>query len=765
MIQTKIETNKPFLLLVYNSVDEVLTGDNSFYVNLSDVGDEVSDNNEITIEHDLDMIVIPSTFTIVDNEPQLVTVRLADSLTIEDGAYNFTLKLKNEYSPDVDVVASLVAKTDEEPDEDVYEYKMKYYILRSGYRLNIYENVIQGTVFETIEVNGRVDLTYQDRKDLFEPIIPATLKISLDASLERDFSDLYSEDERTFKVELIRDSLTVFLGFILTADIWEDFVADKWTLNINATDGLSSLKNTSFSNENGLNFFGRMTALQIINICLNKTGLNLGLNTNVQIQYYEWNRYDILTDIYLSTERYFQNDNGTESEPMDCDSVLRSILQIFNASVVQQKGEWYIFRSIDLIEKLLFTHYLNGNFYEIALKQFGHRIGSNINNAEIFHCSGNQKKSISPSVQAYQVSYEYGSSRNVLANGGLILEGISGINIPGWSVFTAPDGLVDRGVRQGYAYGLRSAVRPFSDPWPLMLALNQSIDVKANITVNLNIRFRNDGFNSIYLPFAFGIKNGGTTIWFDIENGVWGNFKLNLVRNAVPFGSLQNNQFTGALDANYNLEVLIPQDGEIVIQIHRDGHGAGGLFGVHGISLSASVNNNIKSKDYIGRRKKRISSAIKSNVTVYNGDSGSDLFVGTIFKMDSDTPTDGWNRYYMYEQGSAWVKSEYPEFKEVLSINAEDNLKISPRPMTIFEGDVKGFIPHLTYFTIDGFQVLENGFMVDKRFQFEKYSYSFDTNTLRMVAREFSSNYFFSDFHEIIPVENFGSESKVTIKG
>lgn len=765
MIITQIIFNKPFLSLNYDIENEVLTGDNVFDVNLVDLGDEPSDNNEITIIHDENLIVSPSSFTIEFGIPQTVSVRLVDEIMIEEGAYNFTLKLTNEYATDQNVIASLVAKNDVAEPPEVMVYKIKYYILRSGYRLNIYENVPESTILVPIEVDGKVTLKYQERKDLFEPIIASSIDINLEASLDRDFSDLYSEDERKFKAEVIKDDKIVFLGFILPDGIWEDWVSDKWVLNISATDGLSGLKNISFSNENGLNFFGRMTAFQIINICLNKTGLSLRVNINCQVAYYEWVGNDILSSIYLSTERYFQNDNNTESEPMDCDSVLRSLMQIFNATLVQNEGEWYIFRSIDLQPRMLFTRYLLGWYYETNVKEFGYRLGSQINDTEFFHCTGNQKKSIAPSVQAYQISYQYGGAKNILANGGLILEGSTGINIPGWSVNTSPDGLVDRGVRIGYPYGVRSAVRPL-DPLPLLLSLNQSLTVTQGAGMVLSIKYRNDGQNSLYLNFAFGVQNGGTTYWFNINTGTWqttgvinrvDNYHQQVVGgNAINYGNL---------DANYSLDVISPVNGNIVIQIFRNGHGPGGLFGVHGVSLTAS-DRNIKSKDYTGRRKQKTSTTVKSNVTVYNGDSGSDLFVGTIFKSDSDTPTDGWNRYMMNEVGGVWVKTDYSEFKEILEINAEDNLKISPRPMTIFEGDLKGYIPYLTYFNIDGFKHFETsiGQLIDKKFQFLRYSYSFDDDVIKMTCKEYSDNFFFGeDQFKVTIKENFGNEVQVKI--
>lgn len=763
MIKTEIQVDKPYLSINYDISTNTLIGDTQFNVSLISVGDEEPTDKTVNITHDENIIVDPDTF-IGDPRPRLITVSLAPGVIVDEGAYNFSLKVNNEHAvSEENVVSSLSAKAVIEPEPE-YEYKLKYYIEREKYRLNIYENVIVGTILTPIEVNGTVDLSYQDRSELVTPIISSSIKINLEASIERTFEDLYNEDEKTFKAEVIKDGKVKFLGFILPDSIWEDFVADKWNLQITASDGLSSLKNVSFSQDitdiegNPLLFTGRLTAMNIINICLKKTGLELPINVNCQVVYNDWVGKSILSSIYLSTERYFQND----SEPMDCESVIKSIMQIFNATLIFQNGEWWIYRSLDIVSRNLVAHYEDGIWSEDIVGEFGHILGSDINNFEIYHCNENQKKTISPTVQAYQVIYQYGSAKNVLANGGLILEG-TGLNIPGWIVSTAPDGLVDRGVRPGWNYGVRSAVRPL-DPPPIFLSLNQSINVTQGAGLTLTIKYRNDGENSLYLNFAFSVYNAGLTTWYNLTTGNWqSGYVTNRVDNyhqEYSGGAFIN---VGNLDATFTLNTISPIDGEIAIHILRNGHGPGGIMGVHGIFLQAS-DDNVKSTDYTGRRTEKKSTAVKPNVTVYNGDSGSDLFVGTIFKDDADTPTSTWNRYVMYEQAGEWFRDNVSEQKQVLEINAADNLRISPRPMTVFEGDFKGFIPYLTFVTIDGFKWDDFGTLKDKRFQFLKYSYSFDKDETKMLLREFSDMFaLFEHQYKVTIKQNFSNESKVLI--
>ena len=765
MIKTEIQIDKPYLSINYDISTNTLIGDTEFNVALISIGDDLPTDNTVIITHDENIIVTPSSFA-GSIRPELITVSLAPGVIVDEGAYNFSLKVNNEHSLSEEiVVSSLSAKAVIDPEPE-FEYELKYYIQRENYRLNIYENVVVGTVLTPIEVNGTVDISYQDRSDLVTPLISSSIKINLEASIEHPFEDLYNEDEKTFKAEVIKDGKVKFLGFILPDSIWEDFVADKWNLQITASDGLSSLKNVSFSqditNDEGspLLFTGRFTAMNIINICLKKTGLELPINVNCQVAYNDWVGKSILSSIYLSTERYFQN----ESEPMDCESVLKSIMQIFNATLIFQDGEWWIYRSLDLVYRNLFANYQDGIWAEDIVGEFGHFLGSDINNFEIYHCNENQKKTISPTVQAYRVIYQYGTAKNVLANGNLMLEGL-GLNIPGWTVNTGPDGFVYGGVIPGWGYGVRSMLR-YLDPPPIFLSLNQPISVKQGAGLTLTIKYRNSGYKSMYLNFAFSIYNPDLTTWYNLSTGYWqSGYVTNRVDNYHPELFLGEWEDFGNLDATFTLNTLSPIDGKVAIHILRNGHypATGSYMGVHSIFLHAT-DLNIKSMDYTSRRIEKKSTAVKPNVTVYNGDSGSNLFVGTIFKDDAGTPTSTWNRYVMQEQSGGWFRNNVPEEKQVLEINAADNLRISPRPITVFEGDFKGFIPYLTFVTIDGFKWDDHGTLRDKRFQFLKYSYSFDKDETKMLLREIGDMFSLLDEQYKVTIEqNFSNEARVTI--
>lgn len=775
MKKTQIITDKSFLSLSYDTLTDSLLGEKQFFVTLLDIGDEPTDDITVNLSIDTNLELAPPTFEAIIGEPQLVSVRTPIGGILEDGLFNFEIQISNTYA-EVKTVNSTVYSTEKTAPTDLY--KLKYFIERQNYTCNIYELVPAATVLTPIEINGRCDLSYQDKKDLTEPIVSATLKMKLDASLDLTLEDLYSEKEKTFKVEMIKGGTTVFSGFILPDGIWADFVQDKWKLDITATCGLSSLKNIAFAQENStgdnlVNFFGRMKAIEIISNCLQKTGLNLPIYVNCQIAYVGWVGNNILSSTYLSVERYFQNEN----EPMDCDAVLRSVMQIFGLTICQHKNRWYVYRAKDLTnpnpltsdtQTLRFAVFNGATFQENVDLTFGDNIGSNINGAEKFHCNANQKITISPSVQAYQISYQFGESKNVLSNGklisqGTVVDGVNTINIPGWRVPIPPDGAnkVRKGFYTDLDNGIRSVLYPSDNPTPIpvLIELWQSISVKMDSNAVLRINYRNNGLPSRFMRFSFGITNGTTTMWFRTWDNTWVNFQeVNRIWNVIGSGVPP----IGAGEAVFELTHTIPMDGDLILQIFRefDDDLGNASFGIQSVSYFPTSQGNIKSKDYIARKNSSTSSAIKNSTTVYNGDSENELFVGTIYKSDSDTPTKYWSRYYIDTMGNI---VSYGESKELLEIISAEALFVAPRPMTEFEGDFKGYIDYINFVTIDSFNKAYGAEEVSKLFHFMKWTYSFDDDVTKMFVREIEESNLDSNLYNVKIYENFGNEAKVTI--
>lgn len=115
----------------------------------------------------------------------------------------------------------------------------------------------------------------------------------------------------------------------------------------------------------------------------------------------------------------------------------------------------------------------------------------------------------------------------------------------------------------------------------------------------------------------------------------------------------------------------------------------------------------------------------------------SDIYYGTLYKENGD-PTDFWPT------------------KPLLQIMVEDALRIAPRPMYFFEGDVFGYFPYLSHVLINN---------IAGRYQVSKYSFDTKKNVNRCNFKEFDNVVLIqgTDYRYEFDYD-FGNETRVTIK-
>lgn len=746
---TSIAVNNSSLSLRYDKTNNTLTGNTMFSVIVYDIGDEPSSNFYVSYAVSEPFFIFNPEFGVDAPNPKIVNININDTLfNLAVGNYTYNIIFSSAFATDIIVPIYLNVIESDDPGgggEPERNYKLKYFFenkIDSGdiFRCEIHMDQFEGNV---IELEGSTTYKYQNKTDHFQPIVASSLNISLLATIDQDLQDLYSEDEQTYKVFLKRNDQIIFIGFLKPDGINEDYVNDKWMLDLDVFDGLSTLKSMRFANDNGIPFSGKYTGLSILTTCLKKTGLDLPININCAVMYEDGpGSLSAFETFYLNADRY----NPSNSDAMDCESVLKSILQLFNASLLQYNGEWYVYRPIDLeIPSVTFNKFEN-NIYKSTFVIYPLvEIGSQINNFSTFHFGANQSRSISPSVQAYRVTYEYGNVRSIYSNSELQLAG-SGLDIEGWTVHNF-DGEVER---QPSGNGLISKTVDDTHGDPLLLTLNQSIDINEGAMIKLIIQFGNYKTNTWGLRFA--IKIGDK--FFNIDSGEWqDNGVINTVLNSswdgYTYPGTGAKRLTGLGFATYELGVRSSVSGLLTLSIYRDKHTVnGGYFDVYSVNVVPNDSGNIKGRDYTAQRTKKISTVTKPNITLYNGDSVSDLFVGTIYKNDADTPTEKWKRVND-------PNAETSGLQELLWLNAEDNLRIAPRPMVIFTGDVKGFIPFISYIKIDQHD--------GKKFQPTEYSFDTGKGVLKLTSREFENAYLDSKDFRVDQKDNYGNETKVTI--
>tara|TARA_R110000822_G_scaffold76214_4_gene183175 strand:+ start:1789 stop:4008 length:2220 start_codon:yes stop_codon:yes gene_type:complete len=608
-------------------------------------------------------------------------------------------------------------------------------IVGDRYLCNIFKKNYGGSFSE---IFGNVTIEKGSVKTHLEPIRGTGLLLELEASKDFSLEDLYTENEQDFTVQLYKNGLLVYIGYLKPDGVFQDYVRDEWRLNLECVDGLGAIKNLSFVQENGLQFRGKYTALDIIYYCLKRSGITLNINTSVNILYdglaADANT-DVLSKIYLSTERYFKKDGDTQGAGtiMSCEDVLKSILDIFAATITQQNGEWFIYKAneIFLNSNVLFRRYnVSNEFMETRLINLAKVLGSQIDNFYPHHSGGNQRIEINGGVSAFRIGYKYGFLTGLLSNPTFFHD----VNDYTPYQILAPNSVVydpatDVGLRMNTITNNQNSVLVArSENIPLLIGNSFSFDT--------NITAANDS-----LTFNFKVRLGS---YYLNSLGEW---VLTDSKITYIFGARGDLGVNKSVNSSFKISSLnLPISGDVFIEIYKPirSFGNSSAYGV--INTLDIVNtfkgNNIDGEFHTVQRSVKISSIVKENKEVLHGDNDGIVYNGAIFKEDQVSLTSSWNR-----------KNFIGSFS-ILRIAAEEELRIAQKPLKIFTGDAYGFIDYLSVLNINN---------IGNKFMPIEYSYNTKTNVTKLKSLQLFSEEIADIKHEL--TLDYGTTVKPTIKG
>lgn len=106
----------------------------------------------------------------------------------------------------------------------------------------------------------------------------AVIRFLTDRSAGQDVSLFAEASDNQFKVEILADSLTLFLGFLMISDIEQRFLPDPQVVQVTATDHLGILREIPFTDDDGSQLTGKLKIGQLLALALKKTGLELDIN-------------------------------------------------------------------------------------------------------------------------------------------------------------------------------------------------------------------------------------------------------------------------------------------------------------------------------------------------------------------------------------------------------------------------------------------------------------------------------------------------------
>ena len=569
-----------------------------------------------------------------------------------------------------------------EPTTTAYYFEFKD-VKDIQHRVNIYK---ANTTPEYVQVEGNCTLESQDDEDTMTSLRPQMLNVNLLANTSLTFEDLYTEQERVYKVEYIRNSVTEFVGWLSPEGLYENYVEDKWYINLQAIDGLGYLEDIAYTNQDRLLFSGKQSFIEIITNCLAKTNLELPFRTSVNVYYDGLSGVDVLSNIYANSERFVNND---DNDALSCKEVLKSCLELFNATLLQNGGYWYIYRPIEAHDNTNITFYnydkdgvlISGT--ETIAKDISFSLGSQIDSYYPHHANANQQKSIKRSLGAYRVNLQYGLPIPLNGNPNLNWNTVSSID--NWNIVGTE--IVAKANLNGFVVYQATAnaeLQAETDYIPItdngFIEFNCVLDNPSDVIKTaaiLRVVYKKNS-NYYYLKVDDGTWSSGTAPGTVLSDG---NYVINIDIGIGVKG--------------YNISIKsqeVPEpDGEVKIMVYNASSLAGnGVINYDVLSVyNKNVNNPSKGTNYTIEKAENYTPATDDVKKVLNGDTIDAAYYSTIYKNDQTTPTETWNR------------SGVTELKPILRIMAEDRVRMGWNPRIMFEGDVFGFVPLFSVININ----------------------------------------------------------------
>lgn len=551
------------------------------------------------------------------------------------------------------------------------------------HRVNIYDVNAEPNY---VEIQGNCTLESQDDEDTMTSFRPQLLNVNLLASTSLTFEDLYTEQERVYKVEYIRNNDTEFVGWLSPEGLFENYVEDKWFINLQAIDGLGYLEDIAYTDVDGILYNGKQSFLEIITNCLAKTNLTLPFRTSINVFYNGYVGDDILANIYANSERFLTNDNA---EALSCKDVLKSCLEVFNATIIQSGGYWYIYRTIEAFDNANITFY-NYDSSGVLIpdtntitKDISVQLGSQVDGYYPHHTNINQQKSIKRSLGAYRVNLKYGLPISLNNNPNLVWNNVASID--DWNIVGTE--IVAKSNLKGFVIypSLTNAT---------LQAETDYIPITDNGFVEFNCRLSNpsDVIKTASILRVVYKKNSNY-YYLKKDDGTWSSGTA--PSNVLSDGNYVINIDIGIGVQGFNISIKsqeVPEpDGEVKIMVYNAFTGAGnGVINYDELSVyNANVNNASQGRNYTIEKSENYTPSTDDVKQILVGDTDDNAYYSTIYKSDEVTPTVDWNRANIVES------------KPVLRIMAEDRIKNAWFPRVIFSGDVFGYLPLFSLLNIN----------------------------------------------------------------
>ncbi len=611
--------------------------------------------------------------------------------------------------------------------------------------LEIYEKDGTDAPETILGVENPIQINYQNNSEqILEPFIGSEATLNLIATENFQLENLYTEDELRWLVNIKRNGDVIWRGFIIPDGCQESFTFTPYTIAINAVDTLGLLKNLSYAQNDGNLWTGKQTFIEVIYNCLNRVEIpDMDLYTCVNIteeSYPDDDEDDPLALTYVNAETYLESDNVN---PVNCQTVLDSVLRLWTAVIIQSEGAWYVFRpnEVCLTDTLIFRKYIGGVYDSIVTKTVGQLLGGHTEGvvlAPLYHTDTDQLKTIEKPFKNNSMAFKFGSNFNLaeeLANPNLTgaSQGCGGdpigpcddVTIPGYTkTGTMYAGLYPSGGVIFYNQG---------DTSPILTDYYENdniIPVVRNITTIDRLRFTivyknpDPEFNTD-MNFVISLYDGLST-WYLQADLTW----------MIPLPGLSYYQVRSDIGdgGTLNIETApVPSSGNVTFRILAP---TGTPHDIVYTKISAGIF--IDPGSQVGELHTATQQGnytfVSPTITALNGDSPSTQFMGAMYETDEITLTSNWYRKYAFE---SILAEPFATYKPLIRLAVEETERMHARPYIKFDGTIFGYFNPLSRFVVN----LLDGVFMPVKMNYDIQANKTQTTLRRIINEEIAQDY------------------------
>ena len=212
-------------------------------------------------------------------------------------------------------------------------YGLKYRLLFDSVSGSVHEiKILESGYTGVVELRslGNAPILKMDDNDA---VHGTSLEVNIETKFEGDLKEFYTVDSKKFRVEVWREDVLFWVGYVLPELYSEPYISAPCDISVTASDGLGILKNIDFE------LSGEYSIFEIISYCCSQTGLQLNYVFASSLYANGMEETEVMYTQTLLCCDTFAEEN--------CYEVLEKILISLGAYIKQKDGKWYILRYTD----------------------------------------------------------------------------------------------------------------------------------------------------------------------------------------------------------------------------------------------------------------------------------------------------------------------------------------------------------------------------------------------------------------------------------